>query len=200
MSPNPPTVTLTHKFVGNDPLYVSKAYTVQEIEPLTVRRTSKDGVASFDAPVTLDTATVVFAETGETWTLQIAALNPIDTLSGMFQRLQNMDYIDASAVYDGNNAANNFDVIRAGLFALKADPPTGIQPAPDSSPIGPRFFAVPDEQPGRIGRKLSGRLSVRQFGAFGQGEARSRHARPLAGGVRMLTSCPRRRRRLVFNV
>ncbi len=85
VSPDPPTVTITHQFVGNDvSAYATKAYLVREIEQLTGLQTDADGVVKFEAPVTLDTATVVFTDTGESWALAIGNLDPIDTPVGVF--------------------------------------------------------------------------------------------------------------------
>jgi hypothetical protein len=132
----PSTFTLTHKFVGFDPTtYASKAYTVQELDQLTGLQSDENGVVTFQAPVTLTTATVVFTDTGESWTLCIGAMDPINTLSGIFMRLQNLGYIGADVLYDPNVAANNLGVMRAGLFALKATQAGGAgNAAPSSAP------------------------------------------------------------------
>jgi hypothetical protein len=59
VAPDPPTMTLTHKFVGFDATtYASKAYTVQELDQLTGLQSDENGVVTFQAPVTLKTATV----------------------------------------------------------------------------------------------------------------------------------------------
>src|SRR5580658_7026888 len=70
VGPDPPTITLTHKFVGFAPTtYASKAYTVQELDQLTGLQSDENGVVTFQAPVTLSTATIVFTDTGESWAL-----------------------------------------------------------------------------------------------------------------------------------
>src|SRR5580692_10180723 len=67
---DPPTVTLTHQFVGVDETtYASKAYAVGELDFLTGLQTDGNGVATFPVPVTLDQATVTFTETGESYVL-----------------------------------------------------------------------------------------------------------------------------------
>ena len=72
---DPPTVTVSVKFVGgDDSTYAGKAYSVQELEDLTGLTTDGDGVASFEAPVTLETATIVFDDSGETLALAIGVL------------------------------------------------------------------------------------------------------------------------------
>ena len=50
-------------------------------------------MATFQAPVTLSVATLTFTDSNETWTLRIGSLDPINTLSGIFQRLQHLGYI-----------------------------------------------------------------------------------------------------------
>jgi hypothetical protein len=118
---DPPTFTLTHKFVGVDPTtYASKAYTVQELDQLTGLARDENGTVTFLAPVTLTTATVVFTDTGEAWALCIGAMAPINTFSGIFKRLQGLGYIGADVSYDSNVQTNNLGVMRTGLFLLKA--------------------------------------------------------------------------------
>jgi hypothetical protein len=130
VSPTPPTVTVKHKFVGSDTsTYASRAYTVDELEDLTGLQTDGDGVVTFDVPVTLDTATVVFTDTGESWALSIGGLDPIDTAIGVFQRLQNLGHIDGDVDFN----ENDLDVIRAGLCSLKGAQATDDDPPPDSS-------------------------------------------------------------------
>jgi hypothetical protein len=92
--------------------------------------------------VTLDTATVEFTETGESWVLHIGHLDPISTLSGIFQRLQQLNYVAGSATLD----PNNLDLLRAGLEALKASQASGGDATPDSTPAsGPP--SSPDSAP-----------------------------------------------------
>ncbi len=141
---NPPTVKLTHQFVGDDAsTYASKAYTVVELDQLTGLTTDETGILTFDAPVTLETATVVFTDTGESWALAIGQLDPIDTLSGIFQRLQNLGYICTDTRLDSSNV----DALRAGLRSLKAAESGGV--APDSTPAStpsPSYMAQAGDQ------------------------------------------------------
>ncbi len=111
-----PSVTVTHQFAGvGGSTYACAAYTVQELEQLTVLVTDENGVATFKVPVTLDTATVVFTKTGESCPLSIGALDPIDTLSGIFARLQNLGYILENAQFD----PTDLDFLRVVLLTLK---------------------------------------------------------------------------------
>jgi hypothetical protein len=129
-----PTMTLTHRFVGDDAsTYASKAYVVQELDQLTGLTTDESGVLTFQAPVTLEAATVVFTDTGESWALCIGHLNPINTLSGIFQRLQNLGLIGGDLRFD----PTDLNILRAGLWALKVSQSDGGEtsaPAPASAP------------------------------------------------------------------
>jgi N-acetylmuramoyl-L-alanine amidase len=133
-----PSMTLTLKLVGQDSSrYSSRPYTIQELDQLSGLKTDGDGVLTFKAPVTLNVATVVFSDNGETWVLSIGHLDPIDTLSGVFQRLQNLGFLGGEL----NLEAVNLDVLRLGLWALKASQSGSSNssapasaPAPDSAP------------------------------------------------------------------
>ncbi len=130
---DPPTMTLTHTFVGDDAsTYASKAYTIQELDQLTGLTTDANGAVTFAVPVTLETATVVFTDTGESWALSIGLLDPINTLSGIFQRLQHLGYLDAEIEFDDVDSPNNLNALRSGLLLLKASQATGGDAAPDS--------------------------------------------------------------------
>jgi hypothetical protein len=124
------TVTLTQQFVGADPTaYASKAFTVQELAQLTGLATDGSGIATFPAPVTLETLTLTFTESGESWVLQLGQMDPINTLSGIFKRLQNIGYIGSSAQFD----PSNLDLLRAGLSSLEASQATA-DASPGSTP------------------------------------------------------------------
>jgi N-acetylmuramoyl-L-alanine amidase len=131
VAPDAPTMTLSQKFLGSDPKnYASKAYTVQELPQLTGLQTDENGVATFAGPVTLTTATVTFTATGEVWVLSLGGMDPIGTLSGIFQRLQNLGYLDADAQFD----ASDLNLLRMGLSNLKtSQQPTAGDAAPDPS-------------------------------------------------------------------
>jgi hypothetical protein len=177
VAPVPPTMTLTHKFVGADPTtYSSKAYTVLELDPLTGLESDENGIVTFQAPVTLNTATVVFTDTGESWALCIGAMDPINTISGIFKRLQSLGYIGAGVSYDSNVPANNLGVMRSGLFLLKAAQTSGgdnsapnsasaSNPAPSSTSnptaapeSGPASTPAPDSTPASDPAPSSGSL------------------------------------------
>lgn len=112
-----PTMTLNVTFVqGDGTPYASQAFTVTELPELTGLSTKENGLAAIDVPVTLDTATVVFSDSGDSFVLSIGDMNSIDTLSGVFMRLRNLGYIDRGTTFD----ASQLDLIRNGLRLLKA--------------------------------------------------------------------------------
>jgi hypothetical protein len=132
------TVTTNITLQISDPTFASQAYTIQELPELTGLTTGANGAVSFSAPVTLATATIVF-ESGATFACQIGSLDPADTLSGVFQRLQSLAYIDDEIAFD----SGNLGLLRGALRALRAaqtgvdssiaDPPTDSDPDPPAS-------------------------------------------------------------------
>jgi hypothetical protein len=144
-----PTMTLTQQFAGPDPsMYASRAYTVQELTQLTGLTTDANGVATFSAPVTLTTATIVFGDTGETWTLGVGQMDPINTLTGIFKRLQNLGYIARDTLFDTNDPLSNLVVLRTGLVAFKAaQAGADALPASSSPPSAPPASTPPASTP-----------------------------------------------------
>jgi hypothetical protein len=125
-----PTVTLTCKFVGAETTtFASRAYTVKDLDQLTGLTTDGDGVATFKVPVTLPTATIVFTDTGDSFALNVGAMDPINTLPGTFKRLQNLGYIDRDATPD-------LDLARSALIALRASQPGSPGTAANPPPSG----------------------------------------------------------------
>jgi hypothetical protein len=126
---DPPTTNVTIRFV--DAPFASQAYSVPELPRLTGLTTGQDGTATFSIPVTLDTFTIAFAGSGLSFSFDVGCLDPINTLSGIFQRLQNLGYIDPDVTAD----PPDMDVVRAALRAFRAasQAPTSL---PSSSPDG----------------------------------------------------------------
>ncbi len=122
-----PTAKITVQF--SEPGYASQAYTVQELEDLTGLSTDDSGVATFSVPVTLGTATIVFTESGATFECNVGDLDPINTLSGVFQRLQHLGFIDAAMSLE----AATLGLVRSALAAFKAAQSSDSSPA-DSTP------------------------------------------------------------------
>ncbi len=131
---NAPAVTFTIQFVGQP--FASQSYTLQELPELTGLTTGADGTASFTVPVTQPSVTLVFTDSGTTYRIMIGHLDPITTLSGVFQRLRSLGFIDADANFD----PTDLDFMRAALRAFKAAQtggaslPTGSAPASSPPP------------------------------------------------------------------
>jgi hypothetical protein len=111
---NPPTVSITIRF--QDPPLASQPYTVTELPGLTGLTTDGSGTATFAIPVTLPMFTIVFTTADATFTFNAGGLDPIDTLSGVFQRLKQLGFIDA----DTNFYPADIELIRGALTAFKA--------------------------------------------------------------------------------
>jgi hypothetical protein len=126
---DPPAVTISLQF--GDSLFASQAYSVQELPQLTGLTTSEDGTTTLSIPVTLQTFTIVFTESGTTFDFNTGHLDPIDTLSGVFQRLQNLGYIDLDATA---SPSPDIELIRSALRAFKAAEAGGFPAPADSSP------------------------------------------------------------------
>jgi hypothetical protein len=120
---DPPTVPVTIQF--SDSVLASQAYTVQELEELSGLTTDANGTATFSVPVTLEAVTISFTDSGELFSYNLGCLDPIDKLSGIYQRLQNLGFIDVDIDFDGSN----LELIRTALRAFSATQP-GAPPAP----------------------------------------------------------------------
>jgi hypothetical protein len=134
---DPPTVSVAVKFVSEDDpsAYASKAYTVKELDLLTGLATDDEGMASFDAPLTLESATIVFTDTGESFLLRVGWINPIDTNSGVLQRLGHLGFLEdiglrRTYVVDDDGPEEPDDATLAlGLMAFQASqnlPTSGV--------------------------------------------------------------------------
>jgi N-acetylmuramoyl-L-alanine amidase len=122
VAPNPPKVSVSVRFIdANGSTHTSKSFTIEELPELQGLKTTDEGVATFSVPVNLGRATLVFDETGEARSLWIASMDPIDTLSGIFKRLQNLGFIGQNEVFDDKN----LDILRGGLCALRLSAKSG---------------------------------------------------------------------------
>ncbi|MGH7295831.1 MAG: hypothetical protein ACRELB_12890 [Polyangiaceae bacterium] len=133
-----PTVTITIKFVDDD--YASKPCTVQELPQLTGASTDAGGVLKFDVPVTLGVATVQFEDPACTCYCEIGGLDPAATLSGIFQRLQNLVYYADDETVD---TSGDLATVRGAVRAFKAPAPGGGPPAGTDSGDGSQDDAGP---------------------------------------------------------
>jgi hypothetical protein len=124
---NPPTVSFTVQFLGD--VFKSQSYTVQELPELTNLTTDADGTATFNVPVTQTVLTMVFSKSGTKYIVKIGHLDPIHTLSGIFQRLRSLGFIDSSA----NSDPTDLEFMRTALRAFKAAQPGTHSDPGDSS-------------------------------------------------------------------
>jgi hypothetical protein len=122
-----------------DTSLASQAFTVTELPDLTGKATTSDGTATFDLPVTLDSFTIVFTESGTTFAFTTGGLDPINTLSGVFQRLQNLGYLPRT----GDARPLDIDEIRAALTAFKIAH-AGAGPSATSASTDSSTSAAPD--------------------------------------------------------
>jgi hypothetical protein len=147
---NIPTASVSIRFT--DAPLASQAFTVPELPDLTGLTTGADGSVTLAIPVTLDTFTILFTQTGDAVTCNIGDLDPIDTLSGVFQRLQHLGYLADDATVD----SVSIEDMRAALRAFKAAQPGGsspapIDPSPASTPSPPSNGSPPPSSGGASG-------------------------------------------------
>jgi len=124
---NVPTVDVSLSFV--DPAYASQPFEIGEVPELVGLTTAGDGAATFTVPVTLETFSVKFTQLGATFQFKIGHLDPINSLSGIFQRLRNLGYLAHDAQLDD---PPDLDEIRAALRAFKAAQGGGSGDTPSS--------------------------------------------------------------------
>jgi hypothetical protein len=136
-----PSPTLTLRFT--DPRCASQACTVQELPELTGLTTDSNGVVSFPVAVTQQTVTVQFTDGGMTFPFQVGYMDPINTLSGIFQRLQNLGFIDVNAPF----SPPNLDLMRTALRAFRGAQPGATLPPSDSNSPGPSLSARGSQAP-----------------------------------------------------
>jgi hypothetical protein len=125
---NPPTVTVTLKFV--DAELASQPVTIFELPALTGLVTGGDGTLTLTVPITQQTCTVVFSSDGTTFTCNVGDMNPLGTVSGVAQRLQNLGYLDPYSFY----GSDDIETVRAALRAFRADQPASSSPSASTPP------------------------------------------------------------------
>jgi hypothetical protein len=128
---DPPTVQVVVQFNGTDAdasIYSSQPFQIAELPELTELRTNENGVATIDVPVTLSSITLTFSNTGASQSILIADMDPINTLAGIFKRLQHLGFISQNSMAD----PSDLDVLRSALRMLKAS----VAAAADSAPSG----------------------------------------------------------------
>jgi len=129
---SPPTVTVSVQLADHGQPMAGVAFTVPELPDLPPQTTGADGTAPVEIPVTLQSFTIALT-TADGSTLSVpcspGGLDPINTLSGIVQRLQHLAYLPAAATPDGLG----LDGIRAALRAFKMIAQGG-PPSPSSTP------------------------------------------------------------------
>jgi N-acetylmuramoyl-L-alanine amidase len=115
----PPTMTLRIKFLGAK--FASQPCTVAELDQPTGLATDSAGVLAFAVPVTLEVATITVTALAFTCTCRIGHLDPIDTLSGISQRLQNLGLIHDSLP----PSAASLGIVRGALRTFDASGAAG---------------------------------------------------------------------------
>jgi hypothetical protein len=124
----------------------NRSFTIQELPDLTGLATGGDGSVSIDVPVTMDSFTIEFDGIDEPFVFNVGHLDPVDTFTGVFQRLQNLGYIDI----DVPQKAATVELVRVGLRRFKtAQGPDSSSPpsAPDSQSQPPDSTSTGDDGP-----------------------------------------------------
>jgi hypothetical protein len=109
-----PTFPIKIRFV--DPPMANRSFIVAELPELTGLTTHADGSLSIDVPVTLGMLTLQFDGAKKPLVFNVGHTDPLTTVSGVFQRLQNLGHIDSDLLPD----AVSVDVVRRGLLEFKA--------------------------------------------------------------------------------
>jgi hypothetical protein len=138
---NPPTATMTLRFP--DPSLASQAYSIAELPALVGLTTGGDGTATFAVPVTQTTVTLTFATSGATYSVSVGALDPIGTLSGVFERLQHLGYVGTDEVLD----PTNLDGLKAAVADFLASPANGGPGATGPVPWAGAIPSAPSSAP-----------------------------------------------------
>jgi len=119
-APLAPTAKISVQFTGGPPdTYASKAFVIDELENLVGLTTDGIGNASFDIPVTLSSVTVRFTDSGETYSLDVGGLDPINTWTGICHRLQNLGYVPADVDICAESDSSRLQILRDGLRQLR---------------------------------------------------------------------------------
>jgi hypothetical protein len=121
-----PTVTVNLKFA--DAELASQPYTIPELPQLTGLTTRADGTATIAMPITQRVVTVVFTSDGTAFTCNVGHVDPINTLSGVIQRLQNLGFLDPNADLE----TFDLDSVRGALREFLATQPGAAVDSPSS--------------------------------------------------------------------
>jgi hypothetical protein len=141
----PPTTSITLRFL--DPNLASQAFTVQELADLTGLSTGADGSVTLDVPVTAGRVTLEFTSSGATHECRIGHVDPIDTISGVFCRLQNLGYLSVDATL----GATDIESLREALRAFNTDRaggPSSVAPSSEAPPSSSPPSSAPSPEAG----------------------------------------------------
>lgn len=121
-----PEVDISLKF--SDASRASQAFTISELPALTGLTVGGDGTAMFKVPVSLPFFTLIFTSDGAAFKCKTGYIDPIGTLTGIVQRLQNLGYLDRLGAYD----VGTIDAIRRALSAFRYVQRGDAPAAPDA--------------------------------------------------------------------
>jgi LysM domain len=142
-SSDAPRIPVAIQFVFDDGSPRSSvACSIDELPDQADLQTDGSGVLTLKVPVNQDVLHVTLADTGDQYVLRLGEMDPVDTVSGMFKRLQNLGYIDPDDGYD----ETKLDVLRAALCLFRSQQTTVAdeQPVPDDDPADPSDDDAPD--------------------------------------------------------
>jgi len=128
---DPPEVDIGLRFVDSD--CASQSITVDEYPHLEGLKTDDQGKVTISVPVTTELITVTFGELAKSFAFVIGHLDPIETPTGVFQRLQNLGYIPSAATFDPQELSSLDSAVLAFRRAQgAADAADGIQDSDDT--------------------------------------------------------------------
>jgi hypothetical protein len=134
-----PTVPVQLRF--DYPDLASQAFTIDEIPELTGLLADGDGIAKFEVPINIGDFTVTFTSSGTSFAFVLGNLDPVGTLSGIFQRLQNLGYIPREVDVD----TSDLEPLRRALQRFRdynMDPDDALDA---DSPLPPAYGGLDDD-------------------------------------------------------
>jgi hypothetical protein len=138
-----PTVPVEIRFM--DSALASQAFTCPEIPELTGKSTDSDGTAKFDVPVNIGAFTVLFTSSGTSLAFRLGHLDPVDSLSGIFQRLQNLGYIPREVDIESADFSSDLEPLRLALRRFRDDQQDPNASSGDPSPLPPAYGGLDDK-------------------------------------------------------
>jgi hypothetical protein len=93
-----PTAKVQVLFESDGKPWAGESYNVAEVEPDKTRTTDGQGVAKFEAPMTLPEVTLHFPARKRSFVVKVGFLDPVEKRSGQVQRLRNLGYLSPKHV------------------------------------------------------------------------------------------------------